>query len=311
MTSVSLFQWGSTVLLNASLAWMTGAFLARIWLASCSASWCGRAMGRLYFSVLYAAGICIVSSFCTLWAATAVMSDSTLWDARDSFRTMLSTTHYGRAGLCGLVALLGIGGACLARNRLHDTRIVDFAAAALLLVFAFTRVIVGHAAIKGMFGLDVWVEWLHLLLVSLWVGAVMVSGWMVLPRAAVLPKTEWRATAVFLVSLSLSATIALTGIVATGAYNAYRGLGTFDNLFGSVYGYVLTAKLGLVAVAVSLAGFNRFVGFPAVVVPDPQQMPLQAGMRRLVFILRLESLVLLGALIAAAVLTGEAPPASS
>src|SRR6202022_2911112 len=133
MTSVSLFQWGSTVLLNASLAWMTGVFFAHIWLANCSASWCDRAMGRLYFSALYAAAICIVSSFCTLWAAAAAMSDSRLWDARDSLWTMLSMTHYGRAGLCGLVTLLGIGGAYLARNRLHDTRIADFAAAALLL----------------------------------------------------------------------------------------------------------------------------------------------------------------------------------
>ncbi len=213
-----------------------------------------------------------MGSFCTLWAETAVMSDATLWDARGAFWTMLSMTHYGHAGLCGLVTLTGIAGACLARNKLHDRHACDFVVVALLLVFAFTRVIVSHAALNGMFGLDVWVEWLHLLLIGLWAGAVMVSGWMVLPCACILQKNEWRATSGFLKALSRSATIALAGIGATGAYNAYRGLGSLDKLSGNAYGHALTIKLCLVTVAVGLGAFNRFIGFPAVVISDVSQI---------------------------------------
>ncbi|MFC3107805.1 copper resistance D family protein [Undibacterium arcticum] len=311
MTTVSLFQGTSTVLLNASLAWMTGAFFARNCLRNCSMSWCDKAMRRLDVSVLAAAGICITSSFCTLWAATAVMNDSPLWDARDALWTMLTMTHYGRAGLCGLVTLLGIGCAYLARDKLHDRRTYDSVVAALLLIFAFTRAIVSHAVHNGMFEVDVWLEWLHLLLIGLWAGGVMVSGWMVLPWPEISQKVEWRATTGFLNALSRSATIALVGIAATGAYNAYRGLGSLDNLSGNAYGRALTIKLWLVALAVGLGAFNRFIGFPAVVTPDSRAIPLPVAMHRLVFILRLESFVLLGVLIAAAALSGEAPPALS
>lgn len=104
----------------------------------------------------------------------------------------------------------------------------------------------------------------------------------------------------------------------TGAYNAYRGLESLNNLLGNSYGNALTIKLCLVAVAVGLGAFNRFIGFPAVVeiANSPNSTGAQGkasprAMHRLVFVLRLESLALLGMLTAAAVLTAESPPAIS
>ncbi|MEO8406987.1 MAG: CopD family protein [Oxalobacteraceae bacterium] len=314
---VLLFKELSTVILNAGLAWMTGTFFARIWLGNCSASWCDKARRRLHFSVLAAAGMCIIGSVCALWAEMAIMNDSSLWDARGVLWTMLTMTHYGRAGLYGLVVLPGLACVYLARNRLQQYRGYDGLIATLLLVFAYARVSVSHAAIDGMFGLNVWVQWLHLLLISLWAGAVMVAAWSVLPCAKVFQKTASRATTVFLKALSRAATLALAGIVATGAYNAVRGLGSFDNFSASAYGHALAIKLCLVAVAVGLGAFNRFIGFPAVVMSNAsdssnlQAIPWPAAMQRVVFVLRLESLVLLAVLIAAAVLTNQAPPALS
>lgn len=318
MSTVALFKEASTVFLNMSLAWMTGAFFARIWLRNCAANWRDTTSQWLNYSMLAAAGMCILSSFCTLWAEAAVMSDATLWEARSAFWAVLTLTHYGRAGLCGLVALLGLGCTYLAHHSLHERRICYGLSASFLLIFAFTRVSVSHAAINGMFGLNVWIEWLHLLLICLWVGAVMVSGWLVLPCVFVFQKMQARATADYLKMLSLTATIALVGIVTTGAYNAYRGLGSLENLSGNAYGNALTIKLCLVAVAIGLGAYNRFIGFPAIVEiadsanslnsTEAQAKAWPGAMFRLVFVLRLESLVLLGILIAAAVLTGESPP---
>ena len=320
---VLLFKELSTVILNAGLAWMTGALFARIWLGNCSASWCDKARRRLHFSVLAAAGMCIIGSVCTLWAETAIMNDSSLRDARGVFWTMLTMTHYGRAGLCALVVLLGLACVYLARNRTQEVRIHDGVITMLLLVFAYARVSVSHAAIDGTFGLNVWMQWLHLLLISLWVGAVMVSAWSVLPCAKIFQKTASRATTVFLKALSRAATLALAGIAATGAYNAVRGLGSVDNFSASAYGHALALKLCLVAVAIGLGAFNRFIGFPAVMMSNAagssdlsdssnsQAIPWPAAMQRVVFVLRLESIVLLAVLIAAAVLTNQAPPALS
>ncbi|MFD2272299.1 hypothetical protein ACFS07_17150 [Undibacterium arcticum] len=145
-------------------------------------SWCDKAMRRLDVSVLAAAGICITSSFCTLWAATAVMNDSPLWDARDALWTMLTMTHYGRAGLCGLVTLLGIGCAYLARDKLHDRRTYDSVVAALLLIFLRLRA--QSLATRSTTGCSKWMYGWNgctCFLIGLWAGGVMVSGWMVLP----------------------------------------------------------------------------------------------------------------------------------
>lgn len=74
---------------------------------------------------------------------------------------------------------------------------------------------------------------------------------------------------------------------------------------------MLAIKLCLVAVAVGLGAFNRFVGFPAVTIAITADSANAQAMQHLIFVLRLESDVLLGVLMAAAVLTNTAPPALS
>lgn len=312
---VVLFGEFWTVILNAGLAWMMGAFFARIWLGNCQADWCDSARRRLHCSTLAAAGLCMMGSVCVLWAETAIMNDSSLLDAHGALWTMLTMTHYGRTGLFALCILLVLAGAYLVRNRLQSYRAYDGLIAALLLAFAYARANMSHASING-FGWNLSIEWLHLLLISLWTGTVMVSGWVVLPCATV-QKTVAPASAAFLQALSRAALFAVAGIAATGAYNTLRGLGSVDNFFASAYGHVLAIKLCLVAVAVGLGAFNRFVCFPAVTIAitadsaNAQAMRWPAAMQRVVFVLRLESVALLAVLIAAAVLTNQAPPALS
>jgi putative copper resistance protein D len=65
----------------------------------------------------------------------------------------------------------------------------------------------------------------------------------------------------------------------------------------------LTVKLVLVALAVALGGYNKLRGFPALVADHAGARPVVA------LVLRIESLLLAGAVLAAAVLTSQAPPA--
>ncbi len=56
---------------------------------------------------------------------------------------------------------------------------------------------------------------------------------------------------------------AVTLIVVSGIANAgFRVAGSFDKLFDTAYGDVLSAKLALVALMLALAYFNRFVAMP-------------------------------------------------
>jgi putative copper resistance protein D len=62
---------------------------------------------------------------------------------------------------------------------------------------------------------------------------------------------------------SLMAMVAVTLIVASGIANAgFRVAGSFDKLFDTSYGNVLFTKIGVVAIMLVLAYFNRFIALP-------------------------------------------------
>ena len=184
---------------------------------------------------------------------------------------------------------------------------------AALGVLLYSRSMVSHAGANGDFTLAVAIEWIHLALVSLWVGAVIVAGWL-LPRqgAADVPLPDLQDNADqarYIEALSRTATIALAGIVLTGATAAWRILGDPANLAGNPYGTTLLVKLGLVLCAAALGGFNRFFVMPPLLraLRHPDQAASHAR-RRFTRILRIEVLVLAAALVAAAFLTSTAPP---
>jgi len=79
----------------------------------------------------------------------------------------------------------------------------------------------------------------------------------------------------------------------------------------SEYGFALGSKLALVAIAAALGGVNRFRVLPALfdgLSADIREAVIRPWRRRLETVLRLEALVLLLVIVAAAVLAGTEPP---
>ena len=114
-------------------------------------------------------------------------------------------------------------------------------------------------------------------------------------------------------ALSSSATLAPGGVIATGAFNAWRGAGgSVGQLVGTAYGGALGVKLGLVSVAVVLGGANRFFVMPRLLEAlGGKRVTAEALLRRFVRVLRVESAVLLGVMVAAAVLAVSPPLGSA
>ncbi len=102
--------------------------------------------------------------------------------------------------------------------------------------------------------------------------------------------------------LSALATAALAGVIATGVAAAWHGLdgslAALDPATASSWGVTLDVKLALVATAVVLGALNRFVWLPA----------LPGSWRRVAWVLRVESGVLLSTLAVAAWLANGEPP---
>lgn len=273
MTPASLLQLAAALLLNAGFAWLAGSLLARRWLA-------GAPCAPLDRTDIAAALASLAGSACALWAGAAMMGDVGLGEALALLPAMMVQTAYGQAGLAGMAAAALL---LLAPHRAWRARIL------LLALFALARASVSHAGEHGLASLAVAVEWLHLVLIGVWLGAVAVAAWAVRP-----------AHAHYLSALSKAATVALAGILITGVFNVWQRIGAPEQMLSNPYGLALTAKLVLVGLAVLLGAYNRFIGFPDAA---------QGRGRRALTVLRAESLLLLAALAAAAVLTSQPPPA--
>jgi putative copper resistance protein D len=324
--AVMLLQLGSAIVVNTSLAWMAGVWLARLWLrGSEQTSASHRALNQLLAtSMLSAALLCLLGSGAGLWAATAVMSGAALGPATGMLVLVATDTALGHSSLLGMTMLLAIAGIGLVVHLESKAKpACDLAIAALLLGFAFTRASNSHAAENGLLSLGFAVEALHLILVAAWVGAVAVAAWVVLPSAQRTPVTNSNDFSTvtpgylaadltahltgYLISLSRAAALALAGIVTSGLYNGWYRLGALENLLGNPYGNVLSVKVTLVLLAVALGGYNKWIGFPSIVNATSRST---AGLARVIAILRLESALLLAALSAAALLVSLPPPAS-
>ncbi|MES2019079.1 MAG: CopD family protein [Pseudomonadota bacterium] len=265
---MNLLHIGAVLLLNAGFAWLTGSLLARRW----------HDPGALRRGEVIASAVCLSGTLLAMWAATARMGDLAPLEALLMLPQMLVQTSYGQAGLAAT--------ACAALTLLPWRGVI--VQALLLALFALARASASHASEHGWFSVAVGVEWLHLMLIGVWLGGVTLAGWVALPTGRHL---GW---------LSQVATWALAGIVASGVFNAWQRLDAPGQLFGTPYGLVLSVKLAFIALAALLGAYNRFAGFPAAACGQGRAASL---------VLRVESVALLAALASAALLTSMAPPA--
>lgn len=298
----TLPQVAATALVNASFAWIVGVLASRFWLVNPATAWQRSAAKRLSSAMSAGLIVCAASIFLSLWTESSVMGDVAWLDAWPACARMMATTHYGHAGVAALVLLVATMVAHRMLDRPDAGMVYMASIAALLLLVAAARVTIGHAFEHGPFRVAVAVEWLHLLLMALWAGIVFVAGWLVLPHVLANEAAPSGERSAYLASMSNWAAAALAAILASGAYNAYRVLTSPRDLVDVDYGNVLLFKIALVLVAMALGGFNKLVGLPAAEAS-------QAGLRKVIAVLRIESIALLLVLIAAAVLAGSAPPA--
>jgi copper transport protein len=111
----------------------------------------------------------------------------------------------------------------------------------------------GHAATGIQTGLAIPADAIHVLAMALWLGGLAVLLVAVLPRRdgdelrRVLPRYS---------TLGLACVVAL---IVTGAYQAWRQVGSLDALRDTDYGRLLVAKLVVFAVLVAAAAFSRDV----------------------------------------------------
>lgn len=311
MEGVQLAQHAATVALNLSVALAVGASLSAAWLSCRTSHW---AVGRLpgvWSSALAGIVVALFASTVLLCLEAALMAEVPLSQAVSAAVTVATETHYGYAWRIGAVALAGAM-VCAATGLVARRRsFPGYAALLAFAVFLYSRSMVSHAASAGDVSWAIAVDWLHLVLISVWVGEVFIAGTIALATIGA-SKEDRHDCAAYVTALSSAATFALIGIVATGAFSAWRNLGGMTNLTGNPYSTALLIKLCCVGVAVALGGLNRWVIMPTLI----RQLlgadtSATKSARKFVFILQVEAVALLLVLVFAALLSSTAPPTAA
>ena len=288
IVDVSLVAVAMTAVINLAFAALAGMVAARFWLRDANAPSSALPMrhGVAIAWLVLAGGALIL-----LLDQAAQLSETVIFTAWDSALVLATQTFSGQAttGIIGLSLIAAVFSWW--RHAFVKLALLGFALATAV------RAAMGHAGEAGAFSLPVLIEWLHLAAMSLWVGCVIISGWVVFPALARIHEPG-NAVRSYAARLSAWATVALVIIILSGVINTDRVLENYSDLIYTDYGNLLLAKIVLVIVALGLGGLNRIKGLPAL-----GREPLDRGLRQFTFVLKAESFVLAAVVVLAAVLT--------
>ena len=307
---VQMAIYGTTVALNLSLSVAVGAVLAVLWLARETTAWPVAQLRNVRPVRIGATFAALVAMGLLLPFVSASIAEVPLFEAGEATGAMLTESHFGMAWAIGMGALVAAASTALVPSKqwMRSLAVLNLIALAVAL---YTRSMVSHAAADGDLSLAVVVDWIHLCLTSVWVGEVFLSALVTLRGRVPAHAADRAQVARYIENLSSSATFALVGLFATGVFSAWHNLGSVAALTGHSYGSLLLLKLGLVALAVLLGGLNRFIVMPSLLAGlRAAHADAAAPLRRFTLNLRIEALVLLAVLIAAAFLSATSPPTS-
>jgi len=240
-----------------------------------------------------------VAELVLVWLQAASMSGAPLFDVFAPVVTVITGTHAGMGWAIAFVGSVLLILATISGNAKGSPRLGLFAVGAL--VAAAGKASVGHAADAGAFSLAEGVQTVHLLATAVWGGVVIAGAWRVLPA---LGTSLARAFLIRIAGkMSTMAVIAVSLVILTGIYNAWRGLGgSAQTLETSAWGHVLLVKGVLIATALLLGALNRWS-----VMPRLQRSASTVDARTFTGVMRMEALLIVGVFVAAAVLSHSVP----
>ncbi|MHB8252809.1 MAG: copper resistance D family protein [Acidiferrobacter sp.] len=256
------------------------------------------------------------SSFVLLVGRTMEMSRQSLSHVWHWLPLVIRETEFGHIWLVRPAALVIMWAAWLLGRRPSRTKTASILMLLSVSAIAFTRSATGHPADQGQWTFPEWMDWLHLMMGSIWAGSLFVMTLTIFP-ALCRPQFTPVSRATLIKNLSTVAASALAGVLITGLWGAYYYVGDWNDLWHTNYGRTLLVKVALVLGAIALGALNRFLYVPAVGATVAHKAPSaphenldSKPMQCLARSVAWEAILLLAVLLTAAVLLHGMPPRS-
>ncbi|MGC4112874.1 MAG: copper resistance protein CopC [Nocardioides sp.] len=214
----------------------------------------------------------------------------------DLVREVLGTT-YGRALDVRILLLAVVILLLVYRTRL-SARVLRWAGVVVVPAVGVTFALCGHAAAGSHQGLAVASVAVHVSAMSVWLGGLALLAGVVLAEDH--PMSDALAV---VRRFSTVAAVSVGVLVATGVYQAVRELQSWDVLLDSHYGHVLLVKIWLVVIALGAAAGSRAWVWQSKAPTGPPLRTLRSSVA-------LESVAIVGVLIASAMLVTSDPKAA-
>ncbi|MGC1455875.1 MAG: CopD family protein [Nitrospirota bacterium] len=274
------------------------------------------------------AAVMMVSSSVNLILRAAEMSGNSLSTVFPVLPAVIFRTHLGRAWLIRIVCLVLLLISLLAGGRRSSSRGLMGLMLGIAIIIAMTESASGHASDKGDFSVPEIMDFLHLLAAGVWGGGLFALSLVVLPKLTRAADQAAASLADVARRFSRLAGVAVGVIAITAIYNAWSYVGSFGPAWKSPYGLTVLAKIIIFLLLVLLGAFNRYVSVPLliewggasfserVMVPrvanhflsrflrDRRGMAIALLFKRTV---RIEALLMVGALLCAAMLRHDIP----
>jgi putative copper export protein len=267
-------------------------------------------LGRILTGALV---LLTLTTLTVLLVRTAEMSQQSLLDAFAMAPTVVQKTHYGAVWLVRVLALgilwlaWALGGAA---SRYRCSTPITLAMLACASVIAWSYSATGHAADRGDFTLQQWIDLLHVMAGALWAGTILATAPIMRKLQPWTAAPNRRYACAALTRLSRLATWVLLAVLASGGANAVQRLGAIGDLWTTNYGLLLVGKVCLVLAMIGLGALNRFYGLRRILAatggdPPSDVLPLLQTFRAR---LRLEAGLALAVLLCVSVLIHTMPP---
>jgi copper transport protein len=270
VTARALFYIGLVALLGAAFVAITVA----------GADW-----RRMYLLLI---GGCILSA-----VATIGITDAQLRGADVGWSQLFHTTLIG-AFLTRGVPLLAVGGALVvagqASRRLRRWAVGIAGIGAALSMLADSAA--NHASTEAIPAISVVLQWLHILAVGIWIGGLMA----LLLAISAIPKESRRA---LFERFGLTSIVCLLVIAVTGILRSIVAVGSWSQLFTTLYGVLILVKLGLVVVLAVLGSMH-----------GPNIRQAEPSARRFSRLGSMQLIAAVAALVLSATLVNVAPPSA-
>ena len=309
-SSMIIFYW----LFLSGVIFLAGAFVSRVYVTgpsgaeACFPYGTKKSLGKTAVQYIFLISVLtLLANAVHFVLHCSIMTETSLKEVFSVLPAFITKTKYGRFTILRTAFLTGIIMVSFVAV-MKDQKWTTYSGALFSFLLLVVIAMSGHQGAKGYFNLPFFLDVLHLVAVSLWIGGLF----FIRPLMSALNKgacvETWGNFTSLINRFSQVATFCVFIAAITGISLAYFNIKSMTILTQTDYGNVLLIKLLLVGIIMIIGALNKFLVIPNLNNVDPEKTPEDMNQgRKLLYLVRIEASIGFVVLLLTSLLTHLSP----